>query len=70
MLFAADIVFIDEMRDGLNNKLKLLRDTLESRGFRVCRSKIEYLKCGFSGMARGDGKVTMDGVAISRVVKT
>jgi len=33
MLFADGIILIDEIRDGLNNKLELRRHTLESRGF-------------------------------------
>ena len=34
MLFADDIVLVDEMRSGVNAKLELWRQTLESRGFR------------------------------------
>ena len=34
MLFADDIVLVDETRDGINAKLELWRQTLESRGFR------------------------------------
>ena len=32
MLFADDIIFIDETRDGINTKLERWRDTLETRG--------------------------------------
>jgi len=39
MLFADDIVLIDETRDGVNTKLERWRDTLEARGFRLSRSK-------------------------------
>ena len=42
MLFADDIVLIDESRDGLNRKLENWRHTLEYRGFRLSRSKTEY----------------------------
>ena len=41
MLFADDIVLIDETRGGLNEKLKKWRHSLEPRGFRLSRSKTE-----------------------------
>ena len=41
MLFADDIVLIDENREGVNSKLERWRHSLESRGFRVSRSKTE-----------------------------
>jgi len=49
MLFADDIVLIDETREGLESKLELWRQALESRGFKLSKSKIKYLKCEFSG---------------------
>ena len=48
MLFADDIVLIDESRAGVNTKLDRWRDTLEAKGFRLSRSKTEYLHCRFS----------------------
>ena len=40
---------------------------MESRGFRLSRSKTEYLRCEFSGMGGDDGEVIMDGVVVPRV---
>ena len=37
MLFADDIFLVDETRAGVNAKLELWRQTLESRGFRLSR---------------------------------
>jgi len=48
MLFADDIVLVDETRAGVNAKLELWRQTLESRGFILSRPKTEYLECKFS----------------------
>ncbi|KAM3340130.1 hypothetical protein P3S68_030000 [Capsicum galapagoense] len=48
MLFADDVVLIDETRRGVNDKLEVWRQTLESKGFRLSRSKIEYLECKFN----------------------
>jgi hypothetical protein len=38
-LFADDLVLVDESRAGVNMKLELWRHTLESRGFRLSRTK-------------------------------
>jgi len=43
MLFADDIVLIDETMQGVNDKLENRRLTLEVRGFRLSRSKTEHL---------------------------
>ena len=67
MLFADDIVLIDETRGGLCEKLEKWRHSLESRGLRLSRSKTEYLRCEFSGVGGDNGEVTMDGVVVPRV---
>ncbi|XP_009590790.2 uncharacterized protein [Nicotiana tomentosiformis] len=48
MLFVDDIVLIDETRGGVNNRLEVWRYTLESKGFKLSRTKTEYLECKFS----------------------
>ncbi|KAF3653715.1 putative pre-mRNA-processing factor 6-like [Capsicum annuum] len=53
MLFADDVVLIDETR-GVNEKLEVWRQTLESKGFRLSRSKTEYLECKFSDASQED----------------
>uniref|UniRef100_A0A1S3Z273 Reverse transcriptase domain-containing protein n=1 Tax=Nicotiana tabacum TaxID=4097 RepID=A0A1S3Z273_TOBAC len=57
MLFADDIVRIDEMRGDVNDKLEVWRHTLESKGFKLSRTKTEYLECKFSAES---GEVGMD----------
>ena len=69
MLFPDDIVLTDKTKDGLCHKLKQWRHTVKSKGFKLSRSKTEYLKCGFSGVGGGDKEVTMGGVVITRVNK-
>jgi len=69
MLFADDIVLIDDTREGLNDKLEKWRYILKSKGLRLSRSKTKYLRCGFN-MVEGDGgEVTVGGVAIPTVDK-
>ncbi|XP_065864081.1 uncharacterized protein [Euphorbia lathyris] len=54
-------VLVDETK-GVERKLELWRQTLESRGFKLSRSKTEYLECKFSGRrGREAGTITLDG---------
>ena len=48
MLFADDILLVDKTKEGVQEKLELWRSTLESKGFRLSRSKTEYMECNFS----------------------
>jgi len=48
MLFVDDGVLINEYAEGVNNKLKKWRGTVEAKGFRLSRIKIEYFHCPLS----------------------
>ena len=48
MLFADDIMLVDEIRKSSNNKFEIWRKALESKGFRISRTKTEYMVCNFS----------------------
>ncbi|XP_070009693.1 uncharacterized protein [Nicotiana sylvestris] len=65
ILFADDIVLIDESRDGVNERLEVKRHALESKGFNLSRTKMEYLQCKFSAEP---GEVGMDVKLESQVV--
>ena len=68
MLFADDIVLIEESREEGSTKLECWRDTLESKGFRLSRSKTEYLHCRFSADKGGvASEVAIEGTIIPRV---
>ena len=49
MLFADDIVLIDETKSGVNAKLDVWREVQESKGFKISRTKTEYMKYNFGG---------------------
>ena len=55
MLFADDVVLVDETMAGVNKKLELWRQTLESKGFRLSKTKTEYMRFDFSGVGGKDG---------------
>jgi hypothetical protein len=64
MLFADDIFLIDEIRVGVNAELELWRQTLEFKGFRISRSKIEYMKYKFNTSRNTNQSITLDGRSI------
>jgi hypothetical protein len=66
MLFADDVVLVDESRTGVDQKLELWRRTLEAKGFRLSRSKIEYMKCDFSATTQEEWDVRLDGQVVPK----
>ncbi|XP_070025488.1 uncharacterized protein [Nicotiana sylvestris] len=69
MLFTDDIVLIDEMRSGVNARLEVWRQTLESEGSKLSRTKTEYLECKFSdGTDDADVEVKLDAQVIPKRV--
>jgi hypothetical protein len=66
MVLSDDVVLIEESRSGVSQKLKLWRQTLEAKGFRLSRSKTEYMKCDFSAMGYEDGGVSLDGQVVPK----
>ena len=68
ILFADNIVLIDETRKGVNTKSEQWRNTLEAKGFRLSRLKTEYLHCRFSAGEGGvANEVAIEGAVIPRV---
>jgi hypothetical protein len=66
MLFVDDVVLVDESRMGVDQKLELWRRTLEANGFRLSRSKTEYMKCDFSATTQEERDVRLDGHVVSK----
>ncbi|KAG2581129.1 hypothetical protein PVAP13_6KG015450 [Panicum virgatum] len=64
MLFADDVVLVDEIRAGVNKKLELWKRTLESKEFRLSRTKTEYMMCDFSATRHEGGDVSLDGQVV------
>lgn len=65
MLFADDVVLVDDNQMGVNRKLELWRQTLESEGLRLSRTKTEYMRCNFS-TSRHEEEVSLDGQVVPR----
>ena len=47
ILFADDIILMNETRNRVNSKLENWRDALESKDFRLRRTKTWYMECKF-----------------------
>ena len=47
MLFADDIVIVEELKDEINKRLELRRQALKAHSFVVSRRKMEYIECKF-----------------------
>jgi hypothetical protein len=62
--FVDDVVLIDDSHTRVNRKLELWRQTLESKGFRLSRTKTEYMRCGFSTTTREEEEVSLDGQVV------
>jgi hypothetical protein len=59
MLFADDVVLVDESRTGVDQKLELWRRTLEVKGFMLSRYKTKYMKCDFSATTQEEGMLDL-----------
>jgi hypothetical protein len=66
MLFADDVVLLDESRTGVDQKLELWRRTLEAKCFRLSRSKMEYMKCDFIATIQEEGDVRLVGQVVPK----
>jgi hypothetical protein len=56
-VFRDDVVLVDESRKGINKKLLLRRQTLESKGFRMRMTKTEYMRYDFGTTISEDGDI-------------
>jgi hypothetical protein len=66
MLFVDDVVLVDESQVEVNRKLELWRQTLESKGFRVSRTKTEYMRCNFGNATHEEGEMSLEGQVVPK----
>jgi hypothetical protein len=64
MVFSGDVVLVDESRAGVNRKSEPWRHTLRLKGFRLSRTKTEYMMSDFSATRYEDGDVSLDGQVV------
>ena len=70
MIFADDIVLVAETREEVSNKLDEWRESLEGKGLRISRTKIEYLSCHFSETSPvGEPEVSIDETITKSITK-
>jgi hypothetical protein len=53
-------------REGVSRKLELWRQTLKSKGFRISRTKTEYMRCDFGTTISEDGDVSLGGQVVPK----
>jgi hypothetical protein len=68
MLFADDMVLVDEGRTRVDQKLELWRQTLEAKDFRLSRYKTWYMKCDFGATTQEDEDVRLNGQVVPKKV--
>jgi hypothetical protein len=66
MLFADDVVLVDDSTAGVNRKLELWKHTLELKGFRLSITKTEYMRCDFSATRHEERDVSLDGQVMAK----
>ena len=66
MLLADDIVLVDKSQTGVNRKLELWRQTLESKDFRLSRTKTKYMRCDLGGVVPEEGDVSLEGQVVAK----
>ena len=64
--FADDVVLVDESRTGVNQKLDLWQETLESKGFRLSRTKTENTRCDFDTTTQEEENISLEGQVVPR----
>jgi hypothetical protein len=64
--FIDDVILVDESRTRVDQKLELWRRTLEAQGFRLSRSKTEYMKCDFSTTTQDEEDVRLDSQVVPK----
>ena len=50
----------------MNQKLKLWRETFKSKGFRLSRTKTEYMTCDFGTTTREEEDIGLEGQVVTR----
>ncbi|XP_060210429.1 uncharacterized protein LOC132637342 [Lycium barbarum] len=67
MLFADDTVLINKMQSTGNARMQVWKQILESKGFRLHRTKTEYIECEFSVVtSEANVEVRLDSQVISK----
>jgi hypothetical protein len=65
MLFIDYVVLVDGSQVGVNRKLELWRQTLESKCFRLSKTKTKYMRCDF-GITTHEGDVSLEGQVVRK----
>lgn len=68
MVYVDDMILIDKIHNKVNNILKVPRQALKSKRFKLSKTKTEYLLCNFDYLAhKPDVEVRINTQVISRI---
>lgn len=65
LLFANNIVLVDETRERVNVKLETWQETMEEKGFRLRNAKIGYMEFKFSNTRSIETKAKIGDIELS-----
>lgn len=69
MLFANDMVLINETREGVNSQLKPWTNVLESKGNKIIQTKIEYKEHIFiKNRSKNNGVIKINDHEIPQII--
>lgn len=69
MLFTYDVVFADENRNYVNLKFEMLKNALETKGFKLSKVKTKYMKCNFNDkVSKNKGAIRLDDTKIYKCI--
>lgn len=54
------VVLVDETKRGVDAKLKMWREALESKGFKISGTKTEYMKCNLRKIRSRSSEVRIE----------
>ncbi|XP_059048225.1 uncharacterized protein LOC131843570 [Achroia grisella] len=63
LLFADDIVLVGEEEAGIQSRLVMWQQKLESAGLKISVSKMEYMFCDFGGLS-GSAAISLNGAPL------
>jgi hypothetical protein len=63
-VFLDDVMLVDKILVKVNKKLELWREILESKGFKLSRTKTKSIRCNSSTTTYEEGDISLEGQVV------